>query len=320
MEIGTVLAPYSGESTKDQTNLVDFTIAQAGTAAELGIRSGWFGQRFDYDSVALAALVGRAVPGLRVGTSAVPIIGRHPILLGNLAQTAQAATGGRFQLGIALGARDLMRQVIGAAPDQQVAHLREFLTALRPLLDTGDVDFAGELVTARTPFPSAVPGARPAPPILVAAMGPKALRVAGELADGTLPYLAGPRTLADFLVPTITEAADAVGRPRPRVVALVPGVVTDNVSETRARAYREMEFYESVPSYRAVLAREGVERAGDLAVIGSAEQPTEQIHRYFEAGATEVVVCQTEFAGTDDQLRTWQLLGELSRESGVPAH
>jgi F420-dependent oxidoreductase-like protein len=221
LEIGTVLAPYSGESTKDQTNLVDFTIApalvdftiaQAGTAAELGIR-------------------------------------------------------------------DLMRQVIGAAPDQQVAHLREFLTALRPLLDTGDVDFAGELVTARTPFPSAVPGARPAPPILVAAMGPKALRVAGELADGTLPYLAGPKTLADFLVPTITEAADAVGRPRPRVVALVPGVVTDNVSETRARAYREMEFYESVPSYRAVLAREGVERAGDLAVIGSAEQLTEEIHR-----------------------------------------
>jgi alkanesulfonate monooxygenase SsuD/methylene tetrahydromethanopterin reductase-like flavin-dependent oxidoreductase (luciferase family) len=86
-----------------------------------------------------------------VGTSAVPIIGRHPILLGNLAQTAQAATGGRFQLGIALGARDLMRQVIGAAPDQQVAHPREFLTALRPLLDTGEVDLTGELVTARTP-------------------------------------------------------------------------------------------------------------------------------------------------------------------------
>jgi hypothetical protein len=99
LEIGTVLAPFSGDSTKAQTNLVDFTITQAGTATELGIRSGWFGQRFDYDSVALAALVGRAVPGLSVGTSAVPIIGRHPILLGNLAQTAQAATGGRFQLG-----------------------------------------------------------------------------------------------------------------------------------------------------------------------------------------------------------------------------
>jgi hypothetical protein len=89
LEIGTVLAPFSGDSTKAQTNLVDFTITQAGTATELGIRSGWFGERFDYDSVALAALVGRAVPGLSVGTSAVPIIGRHPILLGNLAQTAR---------------------------------------------------------------------------------------------------------------------------------------------------------------------------------------------------------------------------------------
>lgn len=311
MDIGTVIAPYSSGGDTAPENLVDFAVSQATTAQRLGISSGWFGQRFDYDAVALAALVGREVPGFEVGTSAVPIIGRHPLLLGGPAQTAQAATGGHFHLGLALGARDFLHHVLGTDGTRQITHLREFLTALRSLLETGEVDYAGELVTARTPFPSALPGARPAPPILVAAMGPQALRVTGELADGTLPFLAGPRTLAEFIVPTIADAAASVGRPSPRIVALVPGVVTDAVESTRARAHHDMEFYESIPSYRAVLDREGVDRAGDLAIIGSEDQVTDQLQRYFEAGATEVVVSQTEYAGADDQLRTWQLLGSL---------
>ncbi|WP_028936647.1 TIGR03564 family F420-dependent LLM class oxidoreductase [Pseudonocardia spinosispora] len=312
MNLGTVLAPYSHGDDPAPANLVDFTVNQAATAHRLGIRSGWFGQRFDYDAVALAALVGRAVPGFTVGTSAVPIIGRHPILLGSLAQTAQAATGGHFQLGIALGARDFLRDALGTEGTRQITHLREFLTALHPLLETGSVDYSGELVTARTPFPSAVPGAQPAPPVLVAAMGPQALRVAGSLADGTLPFLAGPRTLSELIVPTITEAAAAAGRPRPRIVAVVAGVVTDAVARTRDRAHREMAFYESIPSYRAVLDREGVSRAGDLAMIGSEDEVSEQLQRYFDAGATEVIVGETEYAGPEDQLRTWELLGTLT--------
>jgi F420-dependent oxidoreductase-like protein len=325
MEIGTVLGRYAGEPT----NMVDTTVEHARTAYQLGIRSGWLGQRFDYDAIALAALVGREVPGLAVGTSAVPVIGRHPLLVGALAQTAQAATGGRFQLGIGLGATELLRGVFGDVPGtgpdsgpntgaRPIARLREFLVALRALLDTGEVDFAGELVTARTPFPSALPGARPTPPVLVAAMGPRALRVTGQLADGTLPFLAGPKTLAELVVPTINEAAASAGRPRPRVVAMVPGVVTDAVADTTERAYQAMGFYETIPSYRAVLAREGVERAGDLAVIGSADHLAEELHRYLAAGATEVVLTQTDLAGPDDQLRTWELLGQLSVRTVLP--
>jgi F420-dependent oxidoreductase-like protein len=323
VEIGIVLSPRVED--RESTNLVDATVEAGRTAHQLGIRSGWLGQRFDYDAIALAALVGREVPGLTMGTSAVPVLGRHPLLLGALAQTAQAATRGRFQLGIALGAVELYRRMLGDVPGtgpgtgpntaaRPIARLREFLVALRTLLDTGEVDFAGELITARTLIPSALPGAQPPPPppVLVAAMGPQALRVTGELADGTLPNLAGPKTLAEFLVPTLTEAAAASGRPRPRVIVMVAAVVTDAVDETTRRAYQAMEFYEGIPSYRAVLDREGVEHAGDLAVIGSADQVTEQLHRYLDAGVTELILTQTHLAGPDDQLRTWELAGKLT--------
>jgi F420-dependent oxidoreductase-like protein len=311
MRIGIVLpGPPSGAA--EPANLVDTAVAQARRAHGLGIRSVWLGQRFDYDAVTLAALVGREVPGLRVGTSAVPILGRHPLLVGATAQTAQAATGGRFRLGIALGARSFVRDVFGPVPQRQIALLREFLGALRPYLDTGETDLSGELLTARTPFPSALPGARPAPPVLVAAMGPRALAVTGELADGTLPYLAGPRTLAGHIVPALTEAASAAGRPAPEVVALLSGVVTDRVGEARRALLEQLTFYESIPSYRAVLDREGVARAGDLAVAGDEDVLTDHLHRYTEAGATEVVVGQSGVAGEQDQLRTWELLGRLS--------
>ncbi|MGH4013659.1 MAG: TIGR03564 family F420-dependent LLM class oxidoreductase [Pseudonocardiaceae bacterium] len=293
------------------SNIIDATVEQARQAEDLDVRSVWFPQRFDYDSIALAAVVGREVPGVTVGSAAVPIIGRHPLLVGALAQTAQAATGGRFQLGIGLGAKDLLAPVFGRVEDRPITHLREFLTALRALLDHGEVDFGGETLTARTPWPSPVPGAEPSVPVLVAAMGPQALRVAGELADGTLPLLAGPTTLAEHLVPTINKAADRAGRPQPRIVALVAGVVTGAVDEVRAKAYQQMQFYESIPSYRRVLDLEGADRAGDLAVIGSEEQVAEQVRRYVGAGATELVFTHTDVGGAEDQLRTWRLLGQL---------
>jgi F420-dependent oxidoreductase-like protein len=310
MDIGIAL-PALAPSEGPPANLVDTAIEQAREAHQLGISSVWLGQRFDYDAIALAGLIGREVPGLRVGTSAVPILGRHPLLVGAQAATAQAASHGHFELGIALGAKEFMAPRLGPVQGSQITRLREFLTALRPLLDSGEVDFAGELITASTPWPSPLPGARPAPPVLVAAMGPKALRVTGELADGTLPYLAGPKTLAGHIVPTLNEAAHAAGRPTPRVVTLISGVVTSDAEQVREQAYQDLAFYQSIPSYRAVLDREGVAKAGELAVIGSADEVLTEIGTYVEAGATEIVFSQTAMAGPDDRRRTWEVLGSL---------
>ncbi|MFD5328236.1 LLM class F420-dependent oxidoreductase [Streptomyces sp. NPDC127092] len=291
---------------------VDSTVALAREARDAGLHSAWFGQTFAYDSPSLAAIVGREVPGLHVGTAAIPIFGRHPLLVSSQAQTAQAATGGRYHLGLALGTKHLTETGFGLPYERPVKLLREFLTALRPLLETGEADFHGELLTATTPYSAAVPGARPPVPVLVAAMGPQTLRVSGELADGILPFLAGPRALAEHVVPAVTAAAEAAGRPAPRIVALVPGAVTSDAEGVRRRAAEALALYERVPSYQRVIELSGVERAADLAVLGDEETVAAEVRRYREAGATEVVFTATDLSGEDDRRRTWKLLGELS--------
>jgi F420-dependent oxidoreductase-like protein len=306
MNLGVALA------ATNVANYVDAIVDQAKAASAAGLRSVWLGQRFDYDSPALAAIVGREVPGLHVGTSAIPVFGRHPLLISALAQTAQAATHGRYHLGLALGAPALVEAGFGVAYERPITLLREFLTALRPLLETGTADFHGELLTATTPLPGKVLGAEPPVPLLVAAMGPQALRATGELADGALPYLAGPKTLSEHIVPAITAAAERAGRPAPRIVASVPAVVTADVEKARETALDRLAFYEQVPSYQRIIGWEGVSRAADIAVIGDEETVAAAAKRYFDAGATELVFTTTDLAGEADQLRTLSVLGELA--------
>ncbi|MEU3527790.1 TIGR03564 family F420-dependent LLM class oxidoreductase [Streptomyces sp. NPDC038707] len=291
---------------------IDTTVRLAREAHAAGLTSAWFGQTFSYDSPTLAAVVGREVPGLQVGTSAIPVFGRHPLIVASQAQTAQAATGGRYSLGLALGTKHLTETGFGIPYERPIARLREFLTALRPLLETGSADFHGELLTATTPLPAAVPGAEPPVPVLVAAMGPQALRVSGALADGILPLLAGPRALAEHIVPAVTAAAEAAGRPSPRIVAFVPGVVTSDVEEVRRTATETLSFYDRFPSYQRVIELSGGTRAADIAVIGDEESVAAEVRRYREAGATEVVFTATELGGEADQRRTFALLGELA--------
>lgn len=299
-------------NTAGAVNQVDASVLQAREAAAAGVRSAWFGQTFGADSPQLAAIVGREVPGLQVGTSAIPVFGRHPLLVSSQAQTAQAATHGRYHLGLALGTKLLTEGGFGLPFERPVARLREFLTALRQLTEHGEADFHGELLTAATPVPARVPGAEDGVPVLVAAMGPQALRVSGELADGILPYLAGPRALERDIVPAVNAAAEAAGRPAPRIVALVPGVVTDDVDAVRETATEQLAFYEQIPSYARVLELSGARRAADLAVIGDEKTVAAEVRRYRDAGATEVVLTGTELAGDASRLRTYALLGELA--------
>jgi F420-dependent oxidoreductase-like protein len=308
MTIGVTLP--SGD-TGTAGNIVDELIDQTRQASEAGLDSVWFSQRLDHDAITVAALAGRAVPGIAVGTSIVPTFPRHPILLSSLAQTAQAATGGRFTLGVGLGAKGLLEPAFGLPYPPPIRHLREYLTVLRQLLDGHEANFDGETVSAHPALPTAVPGAAPVP-VIVAAMGPQALKVTGELADGTLPYLAGPRALSEHIVPLITKAAEAAGRPAPRIIAALPAVVTDDVDAVREIAAGQLGFYNSIPSYQRIIEAEGASGAIDLAVIGDEEAVAAAVRRYFDAGATEVLVTQAGIRNSEERLRTWKLLGELA--------
>ena len=271
------------------TNAVDDVVDQAKRAYDVGVRQVWLAQQFDHDAITLAGLVGAAVPGLGVGTSVVPINPRHPLIVASQAQTAQAAAHGNFSLGLGLGAHEPERLAFGTAWPNTIQRLREHLTILRSIFDTGAVDFTGTEFSASPAWPVRVAGGVPVP-VYVAAMGPKALQVTGELADGTLPYLAGPRTIADFIEPAISKAAADAGRPKPRIIAAVPVLVSDDVDAAHAFAAEQLSFYETIPSYQKVIAREGIATAADLAAIGPAEAVLRQLKRYLDAGATDVVL------------------------------
>lgn len=303
--------------TGNASNLVDELLTQTRQAADAGLSSVWFSQMpVQYDATTMAALAGAAVPGIEVGTSVVPIYARHPLVLASLAQTAQAAARGRFTLGLGLGAERSLGPVYGLPYPPPIGHLRECLTVLRGVF-AGDVfDFTGKAVTARLTATAGLPGEAWVPggagvPILVAAMGPQALRAAGELADGTVPFLAGPRTLSTRIVPAIAKAAKEAGRPAPRVVVMLPAVVADDVDAVREIAARQLAFYGQVPSYQQVMADEGVSHPVELAVLGDEKQVAAGVRRYLDAGATDVVVTMAGMRSRADRLRTWDLLGTL---------
>lgn len=158
--VGTGMTVGVALNASKAENQVDTAVQLAHEAAASGLRSAWFGQTFGADSPQLAAIVGREVPGLHVGTSAIPVFGRHPLLVSSQAQTAQAATHGRYHLGLALGTKLLTEGGFGIPFERPIARLREFLTALRQLTQSGEADFHGELLTAVTPISARVPGGR----------------------------------------------------------------------------------------------------------------------------------------------------------------
>ncbi|CAN3130817.1 LLM class F420-dependent oxidoreductase [Mycobacterium sp. smrl_JER01] len=289
-------------------NAVDDYVGQASRARELGVEQVWVAQQFDHDAISLAGLIGAAVPGLGVGTSVVPFNPRHPLTLASQAQTAQAAAHGNFSLGLGLGAHEPERTSFGMSWPNTIGRLREYLTILRTVFDTGEVDFHGAEFTAAPNWPVRLAGGSPLP-VYVAAMGPKALRVAGELADGTMPYLAGPRTIEEFIEPTIARAAADAGRPKPRIVAFVPVHVSPDAEAARALAESQLEFYAAIPSYQKVIAREGVDSLADLAALGDAESVRRTLRRYLDAGADDVVVSALERDRVAEE--QWELVASL---------
>jgi F420-dependent oxidoreductase-like protein len=254
------------------------------------------------------------VPALGVGTSVVPINPRHPLIMASLAQTAQAASHGNFSLGLGLGAHEPERQAFGTSWPNTIQRLREHLAVLRSIFDEGAVDFHGDEFTASPEWPVAVAGGTPVP-VYVAAMGPKALWVTGELADGTLPYLAGPRTIAEFIEPTIAKAAADAGRPKPRIIAFVPVLVTgdsqNDIDAGRNLAAEQLSFYEAIPSYHRVIAREGVDNVAEIAAVGSSDVVARQLQTYLDAGATDVVLSPLDRSDSADREAVWAVAASM---------
>ena len=301
MDISVYIGAVTGPATLGDT------ISQARSAAGSGLRSVWAAQALGWDSLTLLAVVGSAVPRVGLGTAVVPTPQRHPLVLASQALSVQAAVSGRLTLGIGSGVGAMVEGMFGLPHDRPARRLREYLTVLAPLLRGEAVEHHGETLTAVGQVTR--PGTT-TPQVLLAALGPAMLRIAGELADGTVTWMTGPRTLGEHIVPTISRATQASGRRSPRVVAGVLVCVTDDADGARSRIAAGYQMAGQVPEYRSVLDREGgAAGPADIAVIGDEASVARGLRRYADAGATELAAAP--FGTPTEQGRTLAVLADL---------
>ncbi len=283
----------------------DAIVDNAKTAATAGFPTLWTSDVGSWDALVGLAVIGREVPGVELGSGVVVSHSRPPFTLAAQALTVQAAIGNRLTLGVGVSHQYVVEAQFGASFERPARHLREYLSGLVPLLRGESVDFRGE--TLRVTGALITPDV-PEPSVLVGALGPAMLRVAGELADGTVTAWAGPRGLGEHIVPTITKAA--VGRQAPRVVAGALVAVTSDPDALRDAISEQYALALDVPHYRATLEREGATSMGEAAIIGDEAEVTRRIRALFDAGATEFLALPC--GSTEERARTNALLTELA--------
>lgn len=276
MRIGIMLA----DSGAGLDRMLDDAVA----VEQEGFDSAWYGQIFGSDVMTVIAMAGARTSRIEFGTSVVPTYPRHPFVMAQQALTVQAATGGRFTLGIGLSHQPVVENMWGLSYDRPARHMREYLSVLRPLVREGRVAFQGEVF--RTTGGVQVPGATPMP-VLIAALAPKMLQIAGELSDGTVTWMTGVRTIETHIVPKLRAAALEAGRPAPRVAVGLPIVVTDDVTAARERAARAFQIYGQLPNYRRMLDIEGAAGPAEVAIAGDEAAVERQLRALASAGATD---------------------------------
>lgn len=292
-----------GEPASDPLGGLRDQIAQAEAD---GFSSGWLAHIFGVDALTALAVAGSG-SGIELGTAVVPTYPRHPAALAQQALTVQDALGGRLALGIGLSHQVVIEGMFGYSFDKPARHMREYLDVLLPLLREGRVDASGDTISASLTVTT--PREHPTP-VLLAALAPVMLRLAGAVADGTILWMTGHDTVVNHVVPKITAAAAEAGRPSPRVVCILPVAVTDDVAAARDRAAKAFAIYGQLPSYRAMLDLEGAAGPADVAIVGDEAAVRAQITALGDAGVTDFVAAP--FAGGSDAVRTRELLVELA--------
>ena len=275
-------------------------------AADDGFASAWMSNIFGVDALTALAVAGSQVPGIELGTAVVPTYPRHPAVLAQQALTVSLALGGRLALGIGLSHRIVIEDMYGYSFERPARHMSEYLSILLPLLDGEKAAFECETMRANIGLSVPRPGRVP---VLLAAMAPAMLKLAGQRTDGTILWMTGPATVRDYIAPAITQAAAAAGRPAPRVVCILPVCVTDDPGQARARAAKVFAVYGQLPSYRAMLDREGAAGPADIAIAGDEVTVSAQIMALADAGVTDFVA--GEFARGEEHQRTRALLKSL---------
>ena len=292
---------------------IDRVVEQAVEAEADGFSSLWYAGAVSADPLLPIAFAGRATTTIELGTSVVQTYPVHPLQMAQRATAvADAIERPGFTLGVGPSHAPVIEGMYGYSYEHAGRHTEEYVTVLAALLRGEAIDFEGDDFRVHR-------GALPAPPavpvsLLVSALAPRLLRVAGQSADGTILWMGNAHAVATHVAPRIRAAADAAGRPEPRIVVGLPVAVHDDIDEARVVAAQQFAIYDTLPNYQRILAHGGVDSPADAAIVGDEAAVTTQIEAIFEAGGTDLWAAPFP-VGTDraaSRTRTRALLQDLA--------
>ena len=280
-------------------------------AEAAGFSSYWLAQLAVPDALTAIAVMGDRTSTIELGTAVIPTWPRHPLMLAAQALTVQEAIGNRLALGNGHAHKSSVESTLKIPFATPAKHMEEYLSILVPAMVDRKASFTGDIWSAEVEAIGGAAAAEP-PALLLAAMGPRMLRLAGERADGSILWLSGPKTIDSKIKPALDAAATAAGRPSPRIVASVPVCVTRKPDDVRGAIAAVLDGYNDLPSYRGVMDAEGAAGPADVSLVGSEDEVRAGLAAFADAGATDFAALEF-FTDADEITATRALLADVAR-------
>jgi 5,10-methylenetetrahydromethanopterin reductase len=295
--------------TDDRSGSIDAVVNFAKKAEAAGFDSLWMANIFSLDAIMTLATAARETKRIEVGTAVTPTYPRHPSAIAQQAVTAASMANNRFVLGIGLSHKMVIEDMLGMSFDKPARHMKEYLDVLMPLLRGEVVNYDGDQYSVHS-TQIQVAGVKDVP-VVIAALGPAMLKLAGEFSDGTNTWMVGPKTMESHIAARLNAAASAAGRATPRIIGGFPVVLTTKIDETRAALAEPLAIYGQLPSYRGMLDKEGLAEPQDMALIGDEAALRVGIDRIRDSGVTDF---NAAIVASDDETyeRTFEFLASLN--------
>ena len=271
------------------------------------------------DALTAIAVTGGATTRIELGTAVVPVQTRHPVPMAQQALTTQAACNGRLALGLGPSHHWIVEDQLGLPYERPAALMRDYLEVLNAAFaGPGSVDVENDTYRVHSPIDVVDTVEMP---VLVAALAPLMLRIAGELTSGTILWMADERAIGEHVVPRITKAASGAGRPAPRIVAGVPVALCagKDVDTLRTYASDVLGHADFSPNYARLLEHGDAEDVGDTMAAGDESAILARLQRYRDAGVTDLGARVVPFgddapARVESRRRTQEFLATLCPE------
>jgi 5,10-methylenetetrahydromethanopterin reductase len=316
MRLGVMIGAERGDMAKKVAKLVkDIEWAESA-----GMHTAWMPQvPNDFDCLTMVALMAAHTTTIELGTAVVPLQAQHPVALARQALSVHAVAAGRLALGVGPSHHWIIQDMLGLPYEKPAGYTRDYLEVLNAALSgPGPVDVENDSFTVHNPT---VLGAESPLPVLVSALGPVMLKIAGERADGTVLWMADEKAIGDHIAPRINKTAAEAGRPAPRIVAGIPVCLCANseIDAAKDRANRILSEAETSPNYQKLLDRGDARSVGDLCAAGDEESILARFKQFADAGVTDLSVRLLPIGDTRDELiaskyRTREVIAELGKQ------